>query len=117
MKRSQLVIALTSATVALAFLALDSRGAIATQASTQPTTAESLGVGESPTALIHRYLKALDARDRNAALKCWDTADPQAAKIAELHVDLTIAVSRVKKAVRTKFGRDASDMLQMAPVV
>jgi len=117
MKRSQLVVGLISATVALTFLELRSRGAVATRATSQPTTAESVGASESPTALIHRYLKALDARDRNAALKCWDTADPQAARIAELQVDLTIAVSRVKKAVRAKFGRDASDMLQMAPVV
>jgi hypothetical protein len=85
---------------------------------TQPSTQPLVGVAavDTPTGTWHRYLRAIDASDRKAALDCWNAVDPKEAKIAELQVDMTSAVARLKKAVRAKIGDAAPFDLQMAVV-
>jgi hypothetical protein len=84
--------------------------------STQPTTTAIVAVADTPTATFHRYLTALDSADRKAALECWNTTDPKEAAIAELQADMMLAVSKLKKVVRSKFGTVAPFDLQMAVV-
>jgi len=83
---------------------------------TQPTTTAIVAVADTPTATFHRYLAALDSADRKAALECWNTTDPKEAAIAELQADMMLAVSKLKKVVRSKFGTVAPFDLQMAVV-
>lgn len=84
---------------------------------TQPTSRPSVtALADTPSGAFHQYLRALNVPDRKAALECWNTIDPKESKIAELQVDMMLAVSRLKKAVRSKFGAVAPFDLQMAVV-
>jgi hypothetical protein len=108
-KLSPLVLALIALTLA-----------VVTRASgapvTQPATMTVPVVAETPTAVFHQLLRSVDSGDRNAVLACRNRADPKEAKIAELNADMMLAVARLKKAVRAKFGDTAPFGLGMAVV-
>jgi hypothetical protein len=79
-------------------------------AATQPAQANT------PSAAMHRYFQALDASDRKGALDCWNAANPTEAQLAKLQVDMMLAVSKLKKAVRVKWGDASPYDLRMAVV-
>jgi hypothetical protein len=95
--------------VLLSFMCRPTRMAWAT-----PTSAPV--VPNSPANAMRVYLHALDSGDRKAALDCWNTADPKDAQIAELQVDMMLAISKLKKAVTVKMGDIAPLGLEMAVV-
>jgi hypothetical protein len=71
---------------------------------------------KSPADVMHSYFRAIDSGDRKDALNFWNTTNSNEAQIAELQVDMMLAVSKLKKAVVTKIGDLAPLDLGMAVV-
>jgi len=93
------------------FLGAVSLGAGATQP-VNPVATTSPADGPSTTA--GEFLSTLDRQDRPAALALWDTSNPELAQIANLQVDMMLAVARLEHAVAARWGDAAPYDLQMA---
>jgi hypothetical protein len=94
----------------LLFLALLSVGAATSQpASTMPTTMPAGG----PSASMVRFLDAIDQQKRSEAVAMWDTSTPSLDLVAGYHVDMLLAVARLKHNVAHRFGEFAPYDLHM----
>ena len=81
-------------------------------ASTAPSTAPA----GDPTSTIRSFIDAIDQQKRDNAVAMWDTSTKDRKWVAEDHVDLMLAIARLKHNVADKWGAMAPYDLQMAVV-
>lgn len=81
-----------------------------------PATAPTTSPTNGPSAVMRKYLSAIDRQDRVASMAAWDTSDAQTARIIQLHVDMMLAIARLKHAVAERWGAAAPYDLEMAVV-
>jgi hypothetical protein len=111
MQRTQFIML---AVVWLAQLTTYAQSGSPSQPGTEPTTAPAAAIG--PASVMHAILGAIDHDDRKQALSFVESNGQLETAVAESEIDMMLAVSKLKKAIRTKIGPISPMALQMAVV-